>query len=201
VPAERAPSDLAPSELVPPELVPSEILLPELVMATEDPRAEDVTALLERHLAFAREVTPAGHVHALQVERLVDPSVTFFTARREGRLVGVGALRRLDGTHAELKSMHTSEAARGQGVGRAMVTHILTFAASSGYERVSLETGTMEAFASARSLYEKAGFVECEPFGDYTTNPFSTCMTISIGPGSIGPGATDQDRSGPGVTP
>ena len=92
----------------------------------------------------------------------------------------MGALRRLDDTHAELKSMHTSVAARGQGVGRAMVAHILTFGASSGYKRVSLETGTMEAFAPARSLYEKAGFVECEPFGDYTANPFSTCMTIAL---------------------
>ncbi len=74
---------------MPSELVPSEVV-PELVMATEDPRAEDVMVLLERHLAFAREVTPAGHVHALEVDRLVDPSVTFFSARREGRLVGVG---------------------------------------------------------------------------------------------------------------
>ena len=79
MPAERAPSDLVPPELVPPELV-----LPALVLATEDPRAEDVSALLERHLAFAREVTPAGHVHALEVERLVDPLVTFFTRAVKG---------------------------------------------------------------------------------------------------------------------
>ncbi len=179
---------------MPSELVPSEVV-PELVMATEDPRAEDVMVLLERHLAFAREVTPAGHVHALEVDRLVDPSVTFFSARREGRLVGVGALRRLDDTHAELKSMHTSVAVRGQGVGRAMVAHILTFAARSGYKRVSLETGTMEAFAPARSLYETAGFVDCEPFGDYTANPFSRCMTIALGPGALGPGALGPGRA------
>ena len=149
-------------------------------------------ALLERHLAFAHEVTPAGHVHALDVERLVDPSVTFFGARHDGVLVGVGALRRLDDSHAELKSMHTSEAARGQGVGRAMVAHILEFAARSNYERVSLETGTMEAFAPARSLYAKAGFVPCEPFGNYTANPHSTCMTITLQlrSGGAGPGLT-----------
>lgn len=161
--------------------------------------------MLKKHLAFAHDVTPAGHVHALDVDRLVDPSVTFFSARRDGVLVGVGALRRLDDTHAELKSMHTSEAARGQGVGRAMVAHILAFAASSSYERVSLETGTMDAFAPARSLYAQAGFVPCAPFGDYTANPHSTCMTISLstlsGTGSAGPGTTGEDGVGPEVTP
>jgi putative acetyltransferase len=160
------------------------------VIAADDPRSEDVRSLLERHLAFAHEVTPVGHVHALDVDRLVDPSVTFFSARRAGVLVGVGALRRLDDSHAELKSMHTMEAARGQGVGTAMVARILEFAARSNYERVSLETGTMEAFAPARSLYARAGFVPCEPFGDYTTNPHSTCMTFKISQGSAGPVVT-----------
>jgi putative acetyltransferase len=168
----------------------------DLVIAPEDPRAEDVMALLEKHLAFAREVTPAGHVHALDVDRLADPAVTFFCARRNGALVGVGALRRLDHIRAELKSMHTSEDARGQGVGWALVAYILAFAAEANYERVSLETGTMQAFAPARSLYAKAGFVPCDPFGDYTANPFSTCMSIQIEPGQLTTGRAD-----PGVTP
>jgi len=119
-------------------------------------------------------------VHALDTAGLLDPAVTFFSARRGGVLLGVGALKRLDRSQAELKSMHTVEAARGQGVGRAMVEHLLSVAVDRGYLRVSLETGTMEAFAAARLLYASAGFVPCEPFGEYTVNPYSTCMTISL---------------------
>lgn len=151
-----------------------------MIIAADDPRAEDVQALLERHLAFAREVTPPGHVHALEIDGLLDPAVTFFSARRDGVLVGVGALKHLDASHVELKSMHTAEAARGQGIGRAMVDHLLATAADRKYERVSLETGTMDAFTPARSLYTKVGFTPCAPFGEYTANPNSTCMTIII---------------------
>jgi putative acetyltransferase len=150
------------------------------VIGVDDPRADDVRALLERHLAFSREVTPFGHVHALDTDGLLDPAVTFFSARRDGVLLGVGALRQLDESHAELKSMHTKETVRGQGIGRAMVEHLLGVAAERGYQRVSLETGTMDGFAPARSLYEKAGFVPCPPFANYTDNPHSACMTIAV---------------------
>ena len=152
----------------------------DLVIAVDDPRSDDVRTLLDRHLAFAREVTPPDHVHAMEVDDLVGPAATFFSARRDGVLLGVGALKRLDETHAELKSMHTSEAARGQGVGRAMVDHLLAVAADRGCRRVSLETGTMDAFAPARSLYAKVGFEPCTPFGEYTINPHSACMTIDL---------------------
>jgi putative acetyltransferase len=152
----------------------------ELVIAQDDPLRPDVTALLERHLAFAHEVTPEGHVHALDVHRLLDPSVTFFSARRDGELFGVGALRELDPTHGELKSMHTPPSARRQGVGRAMVEHLLEVARGRGYDRISLETGTMDAFAPARDLYAAIGFVPCPPFGDYTANAHSVCMTLVL---------------------
>ena len=112
-------------------------------------------ALLERHLAFTREVTPPEGVYALDVDGLLDPAVTFFSARIDAQLVAVGALKQLDDSHAELKSMHTIETARRQGVGRAMVDHLLAVAAERNYQRVSLETGV--AFAPARSLYEKVG--------------------------------------------
>jgi putative acetyltransferase len=141
-----------------------------------------VRALLERHLAFSRAVTPPGHVHALDVAGLVDPAVSFFSARRGGALLGVGALKQLDPSHGELKSMHTAEAARGQGVGRAMVDHLLSIARVRAYRRVSLETGTMDAYAPARALYAKVGFLPCDPFGEYTANPHSTCMTIALAP-------------------
>jgi len=151
-----------------------------LVIAVDDPRADDVRALLETHLAFAHDVTPEGHVHALDIDELLDHAVTFFGARREGTLLGVGALRELDPAHGELKSMHISESVRGQGVGRALVDHILGVAAGRGYERVSLETGTMTAFEPARTMYERAGFTACDPFADYTRNQHSVCMTIEI---------------------
>ena len=152
------------------------------VIAVDDPRAEDVRALLEAHLAFAREVTPPEDVHALDIEGLLDPSVTFFSARLDGELVGIGALKQLDDSHAELKSMHTVEAARCRGVGRAMVDHLLSVAAERRCRRVSLETGTMDVFAPARGLYTKAGFAPCEPFGDYRASRNSAYMTITLDP-------------------
>jgi putative acetyltransferase len=152
-----------------------------LVVAIDDPRRDDVRAVLERHLAFSREVTPASGVHALEVEDLLDPSVMFFSARLDDALLGVGALKELDETHAELKSMHTVEAARRRGVGRALVEHLLSVAADRNYQRVSLETGAMDAFVPARSLYTKLGFKPCPPFGQYVGSPTSACMTIELG--------------------
>lgn len=146
----------------------------------DDPTREDVTALLLQHLAFANDHSPAHHVHALDVEALRDPAVTFFSARRSGQLIGVGALRRLDERHVELKSMHTLASERGNGVGRAMVEHLLGQAAARGATRVSLETGTGPAFEAAQALYRGLGFEPCEPFADYTANDFSTCMTRAI---------------------
>jgi putative acetyltransferase len=151
------------------------------VIAVDDPEADDVRALVERHLAFAREVTPPAGVHALPVDRLVDPGVTFFSARGDGALLGVAALERLDGTHVEIKSMHVAEAARRRGVARALLAHLLAVAADRGYRRVSLETGTMDAFAPARALYESAGFRPCPAFGAYLSSPTSACMTLELG--------------------
>jgi putative acetyltransferase len=160
------------------------------VIAPEDLHAADVGAVLARHLAVMRAGTPPAHVHALPAERLRDPAVTLFGARRAGVLLGVGAIRRLDAAHAELKSMHTLAEARGRGVGRALLNHLLRVAAASGYQRVSLETGTMAAFEPARTMYQSAGFVPCEPFGEYTDNPYSVCMTRTLDgvPSSISTG-------------
>ena len=150
------------------------------VIAIDDPAKTDVIGLLETHLAFANEVTPAGHVHALDVDRLKQPDITFFSVRQGGRLVGVGALKEIDPAHGEVKSMHAAAEVRGQGVGRAMVEHLLSVARDRGYLRLSLETGTYPAFDPARKLYEDVGFEVCEPFAEYTDNEFSVCMTISL---------------------
>jgi putative acetyltransferase len=151
--------------------------MPDGEIAPEDPRTPDVRALLQQHLAFARETTPAEGVHALDVDALLDPAVTLFAYRRDGELLAVGAVKLLDTDHAELKSMHTAEAARRQGVGRAMVDHLVGVARGLGVRRVSLETGNFDAFAPARALYASAGFEPCEPFGEYVDSPTSACMT------------------------
>jgi putative acetyltransferase len=149
-------------------------------ISIDDPRAEDVRELLERHLGFAHSHSPPEDVHALDVDGLVDPAITFFSLRLEGQLLAVGALKQLDGRHAEIKSMHTAQEVRGRGIGRAMVEHLIGVARDRGACRVSLETGSMAAFAPARSLYARAGFKPCGPFGDYSPSRNSTFMTLSL---------------------
>jgi len=166
------------------------VVVPDGEIAIDDPRAGDVRRLLERHLAFANLHSPPEDVHALDVEGLVDPAVTFFGYRVAGELLAVGALKRLDARHAELKSMHTAEEARGRGIGRAMVEHLLRVARERGYARASLETGSMAAFAPARALYARVGFVPCAPFGDYSPSRNSTCMTLELQAGDT-PGVAD----------
>jgi len=151
-----------------------------VVFAVDDPRADDIRALLARHLAFAREHTPPSGVHALDLDGLLDPAVTFFSGRRAGSLVAMGALKELDETHGEMKSMHVVEAARGHGLGRRLVDRVVDVARGRGYRRISIETGTMEAFTPARSLYSAAGFVPCRPFGDYERSPTSAFLTREL---------------------
>lgn len=146
----------------------------------DDPRSSDVRGLLEHHLAFARSHSPPEDAHALDIDGLLDPSVAFFSLRIDGELLAVGALKKLDEDHAEVKSMHTAEAARGWGIGRAMLDHLLCVARDRGFSRVSLETGSMDAFGPARSLYASAGFRPCEPFGEYLPSRNSTYMTLPL---------------------
>ena len=153
-----------------------------LQLGVDDPRADDVQALLATHLAFSRGITPAEYSFALDVEQLVDPAVTFFSARDDGRLLGIAAIKRLDAGHAELKSMHTRETDRGRGIAGALLNHVLAFARSVGYSRVSLETGTTDEFIAARTLYARAGFSSREAFGDYRASPYNTFMTLSLEP-------------------
>jgi putative acetyltransferase len=154
--------------------------MPGFVVAMEDPRAPDVKALLEVHLEFANDHSPPEDVHALDVAGLLAKDVSFFGIREEGALLAVGALKHLDPSHAELKSIHTAAFARGRGVGRTMVDHLVGVARDRGYRRVSLETGSMPAFAPSRTLYESAGFEICEPFAGYWPSPHSVCMTLYL---------------------
>jgi putative acetyltransferase len=155
-------------------------------ISVDDPRTPDVRALLERHLEFSLGQTPPEHSFALDVDGLLDPAITFFSARSSGELLGIGAIKQLGPEHAEIKSMHTAGAARGRGVGRAMLAHLLGVARARGCHQVSLETGTTEAFIPARALYSNAGFVPCEPFGEYERTEDNYFMTLALDAGLTG---------------
>jgi putative acetyltransferase len=150
------------------------------VVGIDDPESADVRALLDKHLSFARDHSPPEDVHALDIPGLLAENVSFFSIREAGALVAVGALKQLDEFHAEVKSMHTAEGVRGRGVGRAMVDHLIAVARARGCRRISLETGSMAAFAPARALYASAGFALCQPFADYRLSPNSVCMTLEL---------------------
>jgi len=152
----------------------------DFTIAAEDPGQPDVRALLERHLAFCHAITPLEHAFALDLDGLRDASITVFALRRDGELLGVGALKELDAEHGEIKSMHTAAEARGLGVGRALVDHLVATAKARGYTRVSLETGSMDAFLPARTLYASVGFVPCGSFADYSESPNSGFMTLAL---------------------
>jgi putative acetyltransferase len=143
----------------------------------DDLRGPEIRALLEDHLDEMHLHSPPESVHALDLDGLRKPDITFWTAWSGGQLMGCGALKELDRTHGEIKSMRTAPVFRRQGVAKAMLAHIVREAEHRKYHRLSLETGTMEAFAPARELYESFGFSYCPPFGDYRPDPNSVFLT------------------------
>ncbi|MFC8922418.1 GNAT family N-acetyltransferase [Cellulosimicrobium sp. NPDC057127] len=152
-----------------------------VVVAVEDPATPDVVALLQEHLDDMYATSPPESVHALDVERLRDPAITFVTARSaDGVLLGCGALKQHGPDLGELKSMRTTAAARGRGVAATVLTFLLDDARGRGLDRVSLETGAEDYFAAARRLYARHGFVGCPPFADYTDDPNSVYLTLPL---------------------
>ena len=139
-----------------------------------------VHALLNEHLQSMYELSPPESVHALDLEKLRKPEITFWTAWEGTDLVGCGALKELDRTQGEVKSMRTPDSRRRAGVGRALLQHVIEVARSRNYQRLSLETGSMEAFMPAQKLYESFGFSYCGPFGDYVEDPNSVFMTLRL---------------------
>ena len=150
---------------------------PALTIVADDPRSAAASELLAFHLAEMAHWSPPEQVHALPAEGLRAPDVAFFTAWRDDALAGCGALRELSPDHGELKSMRVAPEHLRTGVGEAMLVHLLDEARRRGLARVSLETGRPAPFLPARRLYEKHGFAECPPFGDYAATDFSLCMT------------------------
>jgi putative acetyltransferase len=142
----------------------------------DDLGGEAVRGLIARHLAGMHESSPPESVHAFGIGRLRDPAVAFWSAWIGGEIAGCGALKRLDSTDGEIKSMRVADAFLGRGVGRAMLEHIMAEARAMGLARLWLETGSAPAFTPALRLYESAGFARCDPFGDYKPDPFSIFM-------------------------
>lgn len=153
-----------------------------LRIGVDDPGRPVVRALLQEHLDEMRALSPPESVHALDLDGLRAPDVTFWTAWAGAELAACGALRELSPDHAEIKSMRTPTAFRGRGAGRAMLQHLLTVARERGYRRLSLETGSTPEFLPARRLYESVGFGETGPFGDYVLDPYSVYLTLSLDP-------------------
>ena len=149
-------------------------------IAPDDPRAADVRELLATHLAFANEHSPPEDVHALDLDGLLAPDILFFSYRAHGELLAIGALKTLDAHHARAEVDAHGRSPRGRGHRAGDGRPPARGRPHRGISRVSLETGTMEAFAPARSLYTRAGFEPCPPFGDYPDSPYSMCMTLSL---------------------
>lgn len=139
-----------------------------------------IHALLNEHLQSMHSLGPPESVHALDLEGLRKPDVTFWSVWEGSELLGVGALKELDATHGEIKSMRTVKAHLRKGVGRTVLAHIIGVARARRYERLSLETGSMDAFKPAQKLYEGFGFVYCGPFGEYVEDRYSVFMTMRL---------------------
>jgi len=146
----------------------------------DDLTRPQIHALLNEHLQHMYAVSPPESVHALDLDRLRQPEISFWTAWEGPELIGCGALKELDPLHGEIKSMRTPQVLRRRGAGRALLNHIVQVARSRGYRRLSLETGSQDAFRPAQTLYASAGFGICEPFGDYIEDPNSVFMTLEL---------------------
>ncbi len=154
--------------------------MPAYAITEDDLTGEQIAALLRLHLDEMHAWSPPCSVHAMGIERLRAPDVTFYSAWHGDRLAACGAIKHLDQGHAELKSMRAHPDYRGKGAGRAVLDHLLRIARERGYARVSLETGAPEQFEPARALYRANGFAECGPFGDYGEDPYSVFMTREL---------------------
>ena len=152
-------------------------LADDLVIARESPLGDDLALLMARHTADMHADTPSESIHMMDAGQLATPGIAFFVMRRGGAAVAMGAIKRIDRNHAEIKSMHVLAEHRGNGLSRRMLDHLIAEARAAGFSRLSLETGVQPTFIAARALYAKAGFVDCPPFEGYGPDPNSVFMT------------------------
>ncbi|MCC6518814.1 MAG: GNAT family N-acetyltransferase [Tabrizicola sp.] len=148
-----------------------------MIIAEEHPLTPDLELLFQRHTADMHADTPPESIHMMDKGALAAPDIRFFVLRDAGEPLAMGAYKRIDAVHAEIKSMHVLVEARGRGLSRAMLDHLLGEARKDGFTRLSLETGVQTTFVAARALYARAGFVDCPPFEGYLDDPHSVFMT------------------------
>jgi putative acetyltransferase len=146
----------------------------------DDLNGPEIARLLQEHLNGMNSLSPPESMHALALDALKKPGITFWTAWQGDELLGCGALKTLEPGHAEIKSMRTATAHLRKGVARAILGHLIEHARQTAFTRISLETGTVAAFEPAQKLYSSFGFVECGPFGPYVEDPYSAFMTKTL---------------------
>ncbi len=146
----------------------------------ESPLTPDLALLMQRHTQDMHAETPPESIHMMDASKLAQPGIWFFAMRDGMEAVGMGAVKRIDDRHAEVKSMHVLAEHRGRGLSRIMLDHLVTHALEQGFSKLSLETGSQPGFAPARGLYIRAGFEECGPFEGYSIDPNSVFMTRTI---------------------
>lgn len=151
-----------------------------ITITRDNPLLPDLALLMERHTEAMHADTPPESIHMMDAGSLATPGIAFYVMRDDDTPVGMGALKRIDGTHAEIKSMHILAEMRGRRLARTMLEHLITEARAAGYLRMSLETGSQPGFAAARGLYARAGFNECPPFAGYGPDPNSVFMTLAL---------------------
>ena len=151
-----------------------------ITIAKESPLSADLALLMRRHTADMHADTPPESIHMMDASELAIPAVNFFVLRDAGKPLAMGAFKRIDAGHAEIKSMHVLTEARGRGLSRIMLDHLLAEAKAAGLKRLSLETGVQPTFVAARALYAKAGFEDCPPFEGYSIDMNSVYMTRSL---------------------
>ncbi len=157
-----------------------------MLIEVDDLSRTAIHTLLAEHLQSMHALSPPESVHALDLDKLRQPEITFWSAWEGDELLGCGALKQLSPSWGEVKSMRTPSARRRQGAGRALLAHIINVARARGYDTLSLETGTADAFMPAQRLYASAGFSFCGPFGDYAPDPHSVFMQMQLSPPQVG---------------
>lgn len=151
-----------------------------LNIVLDDLSSAEIARFLQEHIEDMRATSPPESVHALDLDGLRKPGVTFWSVRQGDVLVGCGAMKELSASHGEIKSMRTGAEARGRGVGSAMLQYIIEEAKIRGYTHLSLETGSMEFFKPAHRLYQRFGFEPCAPFAGYKEDPNSLFLTLAL---------------------
>ncbi|MEH3037063.1 MAG: GNAT family N-acetyltransferase [Sphingomonas adhaesiva] len=147
----------------------------------DDPNNPALADLLRAHVAEQHGNVPHGFAFALDADALSGPDITFLSAWDGDTLAGMGALKQLDATSGEVKSMRAAPDYLGKGAGRAVLDRIVATARARGYRRLYLETGTTAAYDAALALYRRAGFVSCPPFADYAASPHNQFFMLDLG--------------------